>query len=532
VDTLNDKPEVQFRIVAAVLFCILSIGRPAYPAEPVKVSVDWAKTTAVSNTTPTLAMVSYPILRQSSPIHDQVWSTLKELHGTYVRYQLWQAYPRLSVAELEPPSKEKTSWDFSLIDPGLITFLETTKGKEPIVQFSTIPAWMFKTAKPVSYPDDPNQITAGSYSEGTELVDSTGRQVADYFARVASWYTEGGFTDENGAYHRSGYHFDLPWWGVLNETQAEHRLSPQQYVLLYDAIVSAVGKVSPKTRFTGPALAPMGFVDGAPDAEYFQYFLDPRNHQSGIPLDMLAYHFYAAPSGSQSIDSWQYSFFDQADGFLNVVRLVETIRKRLSPSTRVDLDELGILLPEDWTSFGNAAKVPSIPAAYWNLYGAFFAYLYMELANIGIDVASLSEFINPPGNQPRCSLLNWKTGRPRASFRVLELLNANFGPGDKLAATDLARLPPSDVAVQAFITSKGKKLLVINKRAYAVDVSTAAVGRAIKMAVVDVKTGEDPPRMERLARISHKYVQRRVVRAESTSKRPLFSVITALSKRS
>jgi len=38
-----------------------------------------------------------------------------------------------------------TSWDFSLIDPMTIDFLDATKGHSVILNFSTIPAWMFKT---------------------------------------------------------------------------------------------------------------------------------------------------------------------------------------------------------------------------------------------------------------------------------------------------------------------------------------------------------------------------------------------------
>ena len=49
---------------------------------------------------------------------------------------------------------------------------------------------------------------------------------------------------------------------------------------------------------------------------YFEYFLNPANHKPGIPLDFISYHFYAHPAPSEGIDDWQYTFFDQADGFL------------------------------------------------------------------------------------------------------------------------------------------------------------------------------------------------------------------------
>ena len=76
-----------------------------------------------------------------------------------------------------------------------IDFLEATKGHSVILNFSTIPQWMYKTDKPVEYPADPNQVT-WSYEQGTELRDPTMKEVAEYFARLVSWYTAGGFTDE------------------------------------------------------------------------------------------------------------------------------------------------------------------------------------------------------------------------------------------------------------------------------------------------------------------------------------------------
>ncbi len=50
------------------------------------------------------------------------------------------------------------------------------------------------------------------------------------------------------------------------------------------------------------------------------------------------------PLRQQTIADWQYTFFDQADGFLNTVRYIENIRKRLSPQTKTDTDELGVIL--------------------------------------------------------------------------------------------------------------------------------------------------------------------------------------------
>ncbi len=90
------------------------------------------------------------------------------------------------------------------------------------MNFSTIPAWLFKTDKPVTYPADPNQVT-WDYTQGTELRDPSGKELGDYYARLVSWYVNGGFTDENGVRHESGYHYKLPVWEVLNEVEFRAR---------------------------------------------------------------------------------------------------------------------------------------------------------------------------------------------------------------------------------------------------------------------------------------------------------------------
>ncbi len=179
---------------------------------------------------------------------------LKDLGADYVRYVPWLPYPKLGVAELEPPRDGKTSWDFTFIDPMTIDFLEATKGHSSSFNFSTIPAWMFETEKPVTYPEDPDGVI-WTYTQGRRLRDPSGKQVADYYARLLSWYTNGGFTDELGKRHESGHQYKIAYWEVLNETDLERNLSPEAYAKLYDAVVTAMKAVSPETKFVGLALA-------------------------------------------------------------------------------------------------------------------------------------------------------------------------------------------------------------------------------------------------------------------------------------
>ena len=100
---------------------------------------------------------------------------------------------------------------------------------------------------------------------------------------------------------------------------------------------------------------------------------------------------------------WQYTFFDQEAGFLNTVRYVEGIRKRLSPQTKTDLDELGVILPTDNKPGDN---VPP-PAAYWNLAGALYADLFIELSRLQIDVVGESQLVGYPTQFPSVSMMDW-----------------------------------------------------------------------------------------------------------------------------
>ncbi len=132
---------------------LLALAAAGASAETVK--VQWDKVERELSTTPTLQVVVNPPLLPGSPIHDRVFAELRALGADYVRFVPWLPYPRLGVAELEPPTKEKTSWDFTVIDPMTIDFLNATKGHPAVLNFSTIPQWMFVTPKPVTYPQDP-----------------------------------------------------------------------------------------------------------------------------------------------------------------------------------------------------------------------------------------------------------------------------------------------------------------------------------------------------------------------------------------
>lgn len=478
------RPRFRLCLSVVALAFFLTAGLSGAQDEANTVTVHWDKVDRISKTIATLQLVVNPPLRRGSTIHDKVFSSLRDLQADYVRYVPWLPYPRLGVAELEPAKDGKTSWDFSVIDPMTIDFLEATKGHSVVLNFSTIPQWMFKTEHPVSYPSDPYQVF-WDYEQGRELRDPNGKEVADYFARLLSWYTQGGLTDESGNHHASGHHYAIPYWEILNEVDSEHHMSPETYTRIYDQTVLAMRKVQPNLKFVGLAAA---LPSQHPD--FFEYFLDPKNHQPGIPLDYISYHFYATPGADESPEVQQFTFFAQAEGFLNTVRYIESIRRRLSPNTGTMINELGAIGAQDSTQATPGHVTEPILGSYWNLAGAMYAYLFSELSRNGIDAVGESQLVGYPTQYPTVSMVDWNTGDPNPRYWVLKLLRDNFGPGDTLVDT---QLDSPYIYASGSITKNGKRrVLLVNKRDRPASIVVPGASHG-QQTYVDVTTGFRPP---------------------------------------
>ena len=449
-------------------------------------SINWSNTVSVSKTTPTLQLVENPMVRNSSPIHNATFKALKDLGADYVRYVPWFPYPKMAVAELKAPSADKTYWDFTFLDSTMEAVMQATEGRTTVINFSTTPAWLWKTDSTVVYPDNPYQ-TCWNYNQGTQLRDTTMKDLAAYYARLFSWYTKGGFNDELGKFHKSNHFYKIPYWEVLNEPDFEHSVSPELYTKMYDAIVGELKKISPETKFIGLSLAQT--VKPA----YFEYFLNPKNHKAGIPLEGISYHHYSSPSvESQPLEFYQYTFFEKADAFLDKVRYIENIRKRLAPNTFTTINELGVILRSPETN-------GPIDFSYWNLAGSMYAHLFLELTKIGIDVVGESQLVGYPTQFPDVSMMNWENGNPNARYWVLKLLKDNFGPGDKLVNTGLN---VANVDDQGFVTKQGKKILLINKLNTIAKVQLPAEAKDAVIDCVDVTTMENPPAKQQLTSTS------------------------------
>jgi hypothetical protein len=469
----------------------LMLGVRAARAEEVQeFQPNWTKPTTIVNTALAMEVCVEPPMRREKRTHDALYHTLSDLKGDHSRLAFWFPYPKLAVAELEPPTTDKVSWNFALLDPIVIDFMKAANGRPVMVNFSTIPEWMFKTAERVGYPEDPDAIDFRYGEKGTELRDPSLQEVRDYFVRLVSWYTRGGFTDEHGQRHESGYHFKFDTWEVLNEVDLEHHLSPQLYTRIYDEVVGALKKLDPQMKFSGPA-----FAQPRLGAEFFEYFLNPTNHKPGIPIDFVSYHFYAGPEHDESPEVQQHTFFALTDGFVTNARYIELIRKRLSPGTKTYVNELGTF------STDNFSPAEKIPEAYWSLSAATFAYGYLALSRLQIDLIAGAELINYPGQFPGASLTDWNTGLPNARYYVLKLLHDQINPGDSMvteAVRDHYDTSLRYFDAQGFLSPDGaRKVLIVNKRNRALRLHIPGI-KGSRLDYMDIETGSQPPKNRRI----------------------------------
>jgi hypothetical protein len=209
-------------------------------------------------------------------IRDAVFARVAELNASLVRYLHWDPFPALSYPAPTPPrllpggAGCETSWNFSLLDPMVTAFMEASgcgeKEEGCVFNFSLLPAWLL---------------------DGNGPRDHTGAEAGDYFSRIVSWYTKGGFVDECGANHSSTHAFEWKVWEVLNEVDYGSPIqcpSPSllacaaNYTRVYDGIARALRRDHPTLRFSALALA----LEPETEDFWFEYFLDPAKPRPGL----------------------------------------------------------------------------------------------------------------------------------------------------------------------------------------------------------------------------------------------------------
>lgn len=477
-----------------------ALAAPVFAADDVAaVRIRWNDITRVSPTVPTTQMLNHRYSLRDSPIHDPFWAALKDLKTDDTRLQLWFSITNTAVPELKEPTATETFWNFTYMDQLMADFYANTTGKHHI-NMGTIPRWMFDVPA-LELPIEPG-ASFYRYTEGTKgslLKDPTGKQFADYQARIYQWYTKGGFTDEVGKYHKSGHHYKIDYWDVCNEPDFENGINVEQYTRIYDVVTQAIRKIDANVQFFAPE------VSGS-EVPWVKYFLNMKNHKPGtIPIEWFTYHNYVEAKNDPS--TWQEKFFTApasgpTDG-VSVNALAERtkevlkIRDELSPKTRIAIDELGTFLNLKEGEEACRADEPysAYPALYWNAEGANWAANFILAQNTGMPIFSMSQMIGYRTQCPSISMFDYETAKPNAHYWALHLIAHNFGPGDKLVSTDAGS---TDVYAQASITKAGRKLLLINSTHHpiTVDLSGAFSDGLLHAQTVDEQSGEQAPRQE------------------------------------
>ncbi|CAF0858579.1 unnamed protein product [Adineta steineri] len=74
-------------------------------ADPITIEVSWSAKDYPLHTTPSLQIVTNPVVsRQFSPVSKKIFDNLAQLNAEYTRFAAWFPYPKMAVAELDPPS--------------------------------------------------------------------------------------------------------------------------------------------------------------------------------------------------------------------------------------------------------------------------------------------------------------------------------------------------------------------------------------------------------------------------------------------
>lgn len=455
-----------------------------------QISVDWDKALLANKTSVTIQVWGGPPMMRGGPIHRQAHDALRNLRADYARLQPWFPLPRLSMAALEPPSNGKTYWDFSLIDPMVLDFYAAAEGR-PIMLNMAIPDWLFKGPRE-KYSDDPYEINwlyEFGPNVGKELRDPTNQEAAGYFRRIAEWYIKGGFTDEYGKRHVSGHKMKIDYWEVLNEQdEVAHDLDPPTYTRIYDSVVKELQKVDPSMKYSGLAL------HSPENLHYFEYFLNSKNHEPGIPIDMVSFHEYIVARPEKHPTRWADQMFDDADNFTKITKKIVKIRDRLSPHTKLFVSEWGVMwAPETDRIYAARRGTPyssegaSIPDNYWQIGAAVWGYGYLNVQKLGVDLVAAAELVNYPSMYAGTNLVHWETGEPNAVYHVVKLFRDRINLGDKLVET---RTENSDVTAQGFAGSKGKTLLLINRSNAVQPVSLPTTGKALRVYTVSERKGD------------------------------------------
>ena len=118
--------------------------------------IDWSKTAFESKSTPTLQVVVNPMLLRGSKMYCGSFAALKNVGGGVCPLCTLAALSKAGRCWIRTTHERRDLVRVKIHRSGAGRFRESDGGHSVVMNFSTMPAWLWKTDKPVYYPEDPN----------------------------------------------------------------------------------------------------------------------------------------------------------------------------------------------------------------------------------------------------------------------------------------------------------------------------------------------------------------------------------------
>jgi hypothetical protein len=256
-----------------------------------------------------------------------------------------------------------------------------------------------------------------------KLRDSSFHEYAVYLARLVGWYNKGGFTDDNGVYHRSSHSEWIHTWEIWNEPSSSGELpvpvpdktaqflDPVSFARLFNTVVAAMRAVDPTIIVGGPA------INGHTPTAWSNY-IGPFVQNLTQPLAFISFHMY--PTGVIT------------DTDLNVLN---TLNSRL-PAAIANLGPIagsanhghGVPIWLDEAGWSESSRLPVDPRDNSRISYAFIANSFYIAVNSRLgqyDQFPLLD-ISPGG------LMDLNTATVHNSFYLYELIGHTLPSGSTL----------------------------------------------------------------------------------------------------
>ena len=337
-----------------------------------------------------------------------------------------------------------TSWDLSAMDVKILNLQRAVPYPD-----TTILQANLEYCRPWVW-------SAGNDTAG-DLI-GVGKLLGEHYADVLDYYSKGGFTDEFGNFHKGYTNVTFGYLEIMNEIDGNSNIyggrssldATRRYIQVYDGIASKVHERHPHIKFIGYCHAGRG------DAVGWSTFLNQSEHQPGTPwpVDAVSFHLYSGGGNPTTpFKDWFPGLVSDAKGVVASGRETTALIKHLSPTTKVFVDEMGLLFAENVRasmSF-DTMRAGGANTSFWNLQSAIYAFQSGELAASGVDMFGSSQLlgypagppgtpvgipfgdakagcpfqpqVTPDGNCPEMTMLDWETGLGNARWWTLKMLN-------------------------------------------------------------------------------------------------------------